>query len=157
MACFGRRRLTNQGCKGANPLTMHFKGAVFLSLLLVIGCAESCFQLSEESRPPKWCDSTGNVSNSVDSVRISYYVRVDGREAVVNCKGGFNKLTGSRFEVTLDGLQPLRLTDAVNGYHSCEIVTLGGVTDVFEHREMGSDVFMTDDQNFLDELGAIEQ
>ena len=59
---------------------------------------------------------------------------------------------------TLKGLEPLNL-DKVQGppydrYPQFEIITAGKITEVIEHREMGSIFYVTDDPKVLSTLGV---
>jgi hypothetical protein len=121
--------------------------APFVVLALVVGCdfPEATFKLGTGSRPPKWCQP-GDIQ-----VKMNYYVRSDGREATFKCSKSSTKLTGR-----LRGLEPLKMpaTDGQLQRPSYEVITVNGVTDIVEHREMEPYFFMTDDPAVWKSLGV---
>jgi len=88
---------------------------------------------------------------------MSYYVRPSGRTATFTL---LNAKKQKLVEVkgTLKGLEPLMLKNPRPGfspdYPSYEIITVNGVTEIIEHRQMEPIFYITDDPAVWTELGV---
>ena len=88
---------------------------------------------------------------------MCYYINQNGRTATFVFRGPHN---GKLAEVagTQKGLEPLTLKQPPAGfppgYPSYEIITVGGVTDVIEHRRMEPIFYVNDDPSVWAELGV---
>lgn len=118
---------------------------------------ESTFELASESRLPKWFALPKGLSRSDVTVTMSYYVRPSGRTAtftLLNAK----KQKLAEAKGTAKGLEPLTLKNPrpgfPPGYPSYEIITVNGVTEIIEHRQMEPIFYITDDPAVWTELGV---
>ena len=115
---------------------------------------ESSFELASESRLPKFIDIPPGNARSDILVTMKYYVKPWGRTAtfiVSNKKGQeIEKLDGS-----LKGYEPLTIPPGMPQSHpTYEIITVGGITDVIEHRKMEPIFYVTDEPTVFKELGV---
>jgi hypothetical protein len=134
---------------------------VAISLFILFsftGCREASFQLSEESRLPKWFDVPDGMSRNDLQVTMDYYVYPKNRIAIFKLfkKNKFfpiNKVTGN-----LKGNRPYKLLNPAFGlpqnYPSYEIIIVNGMTDIIEHRKMEPIFYMTDNPMVWEKLGA---
>jgi len=88
---------------------------------------------------------------------MSYYVKPSGRTStfiLIDAK----KQKVAEVSGTQNGLEPLKLKDPrpgfPAGYPSYEIVTVNGITEIIEHRQMEPIFYITDDPAVWAELGA---
>ena len=134
--------------------------ALLTGCLAAASCSyfpESCFDLSPQSRLPKWFALPADTSRESASVHMCYYINQNGRTATFVFRGPHN---GKLAEVagTQKGLEPLTLKQPPAGfppgYPSYEIITVGGVTDVIEHRRMEPIFYVNDDPSVWAELGV---
>jgi len=87
---------------------------------------------------------------------MDYYTGPNGGTATFTLR---NARTGSKiakFDGTLKGSQPLYLENAKGRdiYPSYEIITVGRMTEVIEHRKMEPVFYVTDDPTVLSKLGV---
>jgi len=87
---------------------------------------------------------------------MDYYTGPNGRTATFTLR---NARTGSKIvkvDGTLKGSQPLYLEDAKGRdiYPSYEIITVGRMTEVIEHRRMEPVFYVTDDPTVLSKFGV---
>jgi hypothetical protein len=142
-----------------NVMVRFFVSVLALFLLVsVIGCAESKFELSSESRMPKWFVVPNGVSREHLRVTMEYYIYPSGREAVFRLYQNddyfpLEKVTGTQY-----GTHPLKLkippTGFPEGRPSYEIITVGGIVDIVEHRQREPVFYMTDDPQIWKDLGV---
>ena len=132
------------------------KAAIVASVMALAGCAESSFVLAPESRLPAWFEVQPGEARADVSVKMDYYVRSNGREASFALVDSRGHEYGTKHG-TLQGLEPLTLQSSVAGYPSYEIVTVGGITDVLEHRRMEPMFYVTDDPAILKRLGVFQR
>lgn len=131
-----------------------------VACLSLLGCdlfPESTFELASESRLPKWFALPKGLSRSDVTVTMSYYVRPSGRTAtftLLNAK----KQKLAEVKGIQAGLEPLTLKKSRPGfppdYPSYEIITVNGVTEIIEHRQMEPIFYITDDPAVWKELGV---
>jgi hypothetical protein len=126
-------------------------GVVVLACQLLTGCGlfpESSFSLANESRLPKWFTLLPNQTRANVTVTMDYYIDSSGRTATFTLRDSsgsvISKVTGKQ-----KGLEPLqrstRLPGYPEGYPSYEIITVGGITEIIEHRKMEPIFYVTDD------------
>jgi hypothetical protein len=138
-------------------LIQRIKRYRFLAILLVIvfltikGCElfpESTFQLSSDSRLPKWITLPPGLTRADVSLAMSYYIFPWGRSAqfvlrdknqrVIQTKNGKLKC-GDPFvqENPPQGSPP--------SYPGYEAITVNGVTEIIEHKKPEPIFYITDD------------
>ncbi|NOX09373.1 MAG: hypothetical protein GXP22_07805 [Gammaproteobacteria bacterium] len=128
---------------------------VYLALILT-GCLESSFDLSDESRLPRWFSIPEGVSRSDVKVTLDYYT--DG-EAVFNFLA-LQEKTFIREKLSGDTLKngPLKLKNPPAGYPKhypmYQVITINGITEIIEHRKMESVFYITDDPAVWKTLGV---
>jgi hypothetical protein len=127
---------------------------------LISGCgpfAESCFDLSPESRLPRWFSLPVGTPRESASVHMCYYLDASGRTATFILRGERNEKL-AKASGSVQGRYPLVLKDLPAGYPpgypSYEIVSVDGITDVIEHRQMEPVFFINDDPGVWSELGV---
>lgn len=122
-----------------------------LACQLLTGCGlfpESSFSLANESRLPKWFTLLPNQTRANVTVTMDYYIDSSGRTATFTLRDSsgsvISKVTGKQ-----KGLEPLqrstRLPGYPEGHPSYEIITVGGITEIIEHRKMEPIFYVTDD------------
>jgi hypothetical protein len=134
--------------------------ALLVSCLLVSGCgpfAESCFDLSPESRLPRWFSLPAGTPREAASVHMCYYIDGNGRSATFVLRGKQNKKLAEVSGLE-QGHYPLGIKDPPSGYPqgypTYEIVSVNGIADVIEHRRMEPIFFINDDPSVWAELGV---
>lgn len=127
--------------------------------LSLFGCErlpESSFEIARESRLPRWFSLPPGLSRSDVTVVMNYYVKSSGRTST------FILLDSKRQKLaevkgTQKGFEPLQLKTPPSGfppdYPSYEIVTVNGITEIIEHRQMEPIFYITDDPAVWAELG----
>ena len=138
-----------------------FIAVLAAACLSLLGCdyfPEASFDLAQESRLPKWFTLPPGLSRSDVTVKMHYYVKSSGRTATFVLQDG-KKQTLAEAKGTLRGLEPLKLKEgrpgSPQGYPSYEIVTVNGVTEIFEHRQMEPIFYITVDPAVLAELRVL--
>jgi hypothetical protein len=126
-------------------------GVVVLACQLLTGCGlfpESSFSLANESRLPKWFTVSPNQTRANVTVTMDYYIDSSGRTATFTLRDSsgsvISKVTGKQ-----KGLEPLQRSTRLPGYPerypSYEIITVGGITEIIEHRKREPIFYVTDD------------
>lgn len=116
---------------------------------------ESSFLLASESRVPMWFTLPPNHDRTDVTVRMDYYIGLSARTAVFTLrdKSGtvIAKVSGEQL-----GLHPLMRKDKQpgfpEGYPSYEIITVGDIAEIVEHRRMEPIFYVTDDPKVKAEL-----
>lgn len=135
-----------------------------LILLLVLsvsltGCLEASFNLSSESRLPKWFELPDGVSRDEVSVTMDYYTYPGERVAVFKLFQNKKLFASKEVSGTLRGSHPLQLKNPPTGfprhYPSYEVITVSGINDIVEHRKMEPVFYMTDDPSIWKEFGVV--
>lgn len=128
--------------------------------LTLFGCEyfpESTFELARESRLPKWFSLPPELSRSDVTVTMNYYVRSSGRTSTFILHDT-KKQKLAEVNGTQKGLEPLKLKNPrpgfPPGYPSYEIITVNGITEIIEHRQMEPIFYITDDPAVWAELGV---
>jgi len=134
---------------------------VALAIMInLVGCVESSFNLSDDARLPKWFDIPEGMVREELTVTMDYYVMPSGGKAVFKLFDQNGKRLQKVKGVTR-GKYPIELKSPPSGYPegypSYEIITVGGVTDIIEHRYMEPVFYVTDDPKIWEELGVKPQ
>ena len=137
---------------------------IFLNLILLIttlglsGCLESSFELSPESRLPKWFEVPEGIPRSEIRVTMDYHSTFDGAEAVFKLyqKGKYFSLKSVTVIPRAPYANYLKNPPAgfPKGYPKYVVITVDGVTDIIEHRKMEPIFYLTDDPAIWKELGT---
>jgi hypothetical protein len=118
---------------------------------------ESTFDLSPDSRLPRWFKIPASLHRGDMTVTMSYYVKPTGRDATFDLYDS-KKHKVAQVSGTLSGLEPKRLrraaSDSPAAYPSYEVVTVNGTVEVVEHRRMEPIFYITDDPAVLRALGV---
>jgi hypothetical protein len=129
--------------------------ALCVSCCAMNGCVESSFELANTSRLPQWIAIPPGLTRADVSVTMNYSINPLGRDVtfIEKDKKGrdLTKVSGK-----LKGLYPLHLKNPPAGfdpgYPAYEIVTLGGTTEIIEHRKMEPTFYVSDDSSVSKEL-----
>ena len=133
----------------------------FVILLSLSGCLESSFQLSGESRLPKWFVLPKGIERNDFSVTMDLYSTFSGAEAGFKLyeKGKFFHI--QKYTIAEDmqtNILDVRLKSPPKGfpkgYPSYMIIKINGITDIVELRKMEPFFYMTDDPAVWEELGV---
>lgn len=118
------------------------------------GCRESEFTLARESRLPRWFDSAGLTPGEA-SVTMGYYNRPGRRSAIFVLRDSTGRKV-SEVSGELRGSRPTMLSqgDSATRYPGYEVVTVGDVVEVIEHRRLKPVFHLVVDVEILRRLGA---
>ena len=135
-------------------------GILAAMCLCLAGCSlfpESSFELSRESRLPKWFTLPAGLSRADVTVTMDYFID-NRRTASFTLRDARKNRKLARVDGSTKGHEPLMLKvrrpGFPEGYPSYEIITVNGVTEVIEHRRMEPIFFITDDPAVKSELGV---
>jgi hypothetical protein len=138
-------------------MTNVIKASLLLLIINVCGCIESRFQLSPESRLPKWFEIPNGMSRDDLTVTMTQYTFGDVVFELYDKNRFFNLK-----EVTGDarGGYPLSIKKAPSGFppdHPMYVgYTVNGVKDIVEYRAPGPIFYMADDPNIWQEFNVNE-
>jgi len=134
-----------------------FRYIIFLLLAgLFTGCAESTFNLSSDSRLPKWFDIPNGMTRDDVKVEMSYYVKPNKREAkfkLLSKRGVLLKrVTGTQI-----GSKPYKLGNidsktSIENQHLYEIIMVNGITEIIEHKRAEPVFYISDDLRIREKL-----
>lgn len=134
---------------------------LFITMFSLAGCLESSFQLSADSRLPKWFDVPVGADRNNFSVTMDLYSTLNGAEAVFKLykKGEFFHI--QKYTIAEDmqsNILDVRLKSPPKGfpkgYPSYMLIKLNDRTDIIELRKMEPFFYMTDDPAIWKELGV---
>lgn len=140
----------------------------FRILLLCIalglgGCLESSFQLSDESRLPKWFVIPEGKNARDFTVRVDLHSTIGGGggKTVIKLYEKNKLFPVNKFTLTIEE-QPSTLSvqlksppeGSPKGYPAYIVATINGVADIIEFRRMEPIFYMTDDPAVWKELGV---
>lgn len=122
--------------------------------LIRYGFAESNFELSKDSRLPKWFTIPDDLSRDQITMTIDYFlgepVKIKARGPLPFRRIIYKKIGQSR-------LHPDTEKSFIPGvgfeYPSYTIITIDGVSEVFEQREMNCVLYITDDPKWTAIIG----
>ena len=113
--------------------------AILLSgCCLLIGCLESSFMLSDESRLPKWVALPDGLKRADVSVTMNYYTPLGGNDTKIILK---NK-NGKRL-AEINGKE--KCQDPKSGYPAYDLIVANGIAEVIERRKMEPVFYINDD------------
>ena len=111
---------------------------LLIALYFLSGCAESSFQLSENSRLPAWFKLPAGLTRRDVSVTLDYYTVFFGDDTrlILKDKSGkvLEKVSGKDVILTEPGAYPAYV-----------LLTVNGVPEVLEHRRMEPIFYVSDD------------
>lgn len=119
--------------------------------LTCTGCAyfpESTFQLAKESRLPRWFVIPPGLARTDVSIEMSYYNVLWGNDVTFVLKDKVKKVVreANGKEICKE---PFRLKNPPQGFPSgypiYEPVSVGGTTEMIEHKKMEPVFYITDD------------
>jgi hypothetical protein len=124
-----------------------------------VGCREATFTLAPTSRLPHWFD--GAAKHRSQAVVTMDYLVAPGRRFAEFVMGDDTGRKPTRVIGEMRGDQPTIIagpTTASEGigrfYPSYEVITVGGVVDVVEHRRMEPVFYMVDDEAVFKKPGV---
>jgi hypothetical protein len=128
------------------------------------GCLESSFQLSEQSRLPRWFSVPHEANRSDYTLQMDLHSTTSGGKAVFKLSKKGNLLSVGKYVVTTDeqpSIRSVQLSRQPEGspkdYPRYKVVTINGVTDIIELRKMEPVFYMTDDPAVWENLGVKRQ
>jgi hypothetical protein len=132
--------------------------SIFAALSCALsGCSESDFDLSPDSRLPQWVALPSGVARADVSVTMFYYIKPWGRTATFVLKDKEKKIL-MKVDGRQQGLEPFQLNNlpkgTAPGYPVYEIITVGDMVEVIEHRKMEPLFYVSDDAAVLRALGV---
>jgi hypothetical protein len=133
----------------------------FVILIFLTGCLESSFQLSRDSRLPKWFIYPEGIPRSDLSVTMDLYSSPSGGKDVIKLlqKG---KIFALQKHTITTNMQPniksveLKSPPAgfPKGYPRYKVIIINSITEIIELRKMEPFFYMTDDPAVWKELGV---
>lgn len=129
-----------------------------LALWLLVGCGrfpESCFNLSPSSRLPAWFSPPAGTSREDLTVHMCYYS--DQPTATFELRNLGDGSVLAKADGSTRGSHPLTAQNTERKpleYPSYEIVTVGEITEVVEHRRMEPVFYVVDDPSIRRALGV---
>lgn len=135
-----------------------YKRLLIVTVIILTGCSEANFILSNESRLPKWFDNEKVISGESYKVTMDYYIySFTGRKAVFELYENDDFLYKSKVIGSMIGKEPFRLKNPSTGltekYPAYEVINVSGTIDIVEHRRMEPVFYMSDDPNVWKALG----
>ncbi|MFT5260860.1 MAG: hypothetical protein ACI9J2_000754 [Saprospiraceae bacterium] len=113
---------------------------ISIVITLLVGCAESNFELASDSRLPRWFTLAEGLERSDVIVTLSYNFKPSGRYAVFEIES-----TGERYREKVKGKQRGPYTLEIDGsQRQFEVFTINDVTEVVEHSDVESVFYVTE-------------
>jgi len=116
------------------------------------GLPESCFQLAQESRLPKWFELPKGYSRNEVDLALCYYLPpfMESR-VIVKLKSHSTgrvllKVTGSK------RYHPDSEKRGIKNYPVFSIITVDGINEIIEHRQLGNIVNIADDPQLIEAI-----
>jgi hypothetical protein len=115
---------------------------------------ESTFELAPESRLPKWFAVPPELIRSQVVVKLDYYILPWSSRARFRLVGPHDRVLGEVTGVTRGEPGTLKVPQPgfAAGYPAYEVVSIGGVTEIIEHRKMEPIFYVSDDPAVRAEL-----
>jgi hypothetical protein len=123
-----------------------------VSIVLLSGCVESYFRLSEESRLPYFFEIAKGKTRQQYDMTAAIHIWPSGVEAVLKLDEKDSWFGGKRIVAKKTG-GVIILKGQKEEYPTYGIVRYQGITDIIEHRGRNDIIFMTDDPKVWKELG----
>ena len=144
-------------------LSYCFKLLLLCLVLAMSGCLESSFQLSDESRLPKWFVIPEGKNEHDYTVQVDLHSTIGGGggKTVIKLYKKDSVFPIEKYTITIEE-QPSTLSvqlespsrDYPKGYPAYIVATINEVTDIIELRKMEPVFYMTDDPAVWKELGV---
>lgn len=141
----------------------YFKLFLLAMMFSLAGCLESSFQLSDESRLPKWFVVPEGRNRRDFTVQMDLHSTFGGGKDVFKLRGKIKFYYIKKYTVANSeqpDIQSRQLKTPPEGfpkgYPRYKVVTINNITDIIELRKMEPLFYMTDDPKIWKELG-IEQ
>jgi hypothetical protein len=141
----------------------YFKMFLLCMVFSLAGCLESSFQLSDESRLPKWFVIPEGKNAHDYTVQIDLHSTIGGGggKTVIKLYERDKTFPVERYTITLEE-QPSTLSIQLSsppvgypkGYPAYIVATINDVSDIIELRKMEPVFYMTDDPAIWEELGV---
>ena len=119
--------------------------------LTTLGCRflpESTFDWRRTHALPKWVVLPSGTTRADVSLRMSYYILPSGRSAKFTLQS-HGQQTIEKQNGSLRCKEPLQLKDpprgSPSGYPAYEAITVGGITEIIEHKKMEPVFYVTDE------------
>ncbi len=132
---------------------------LFAILFGLTGCLESSFQLSGDSRLPKWFDVDDGADRNNFSVTMDLYSTFSGGEAVFKLFQKDKIFYIQEYTISTDEQPNIRSVQLKSpsegfqkGYPKYKVIKINGITDIIELRKMEPFFYMTDDPAVWKEL-----
>jgi hypothetical protein len=132
----------------------------FVILIFLTGCLESSFQLSSDSRMPKWFIYPERMPRSDLSVTMDLYSSHSGGKDVIKLlqKDKIFALQKHTITPQMQNTECVELKSPPagfpKGYPCYKVLKINGITDIIELRKMEPFFYMTDDPAVWKELGV---
>jgi hypothetical protein len=144
--------------KNSKILKSFLRLICILFFSVISGCSESTFDLSQQSRLPKWFNVPDGMNRKDIKVTLDYYVYPSSREAVFKIYDINNGNQIQKVAAQLEGPEPVNLShesheESKKDRPVYEIVSVNGQIDVIEHREKAPVFYFTDDPLVWKKLG----
>jgi hypothetical protein len=147
-------------------MTIKLRLIIFLIILVagLAGCLESSFQLSEQSRLPRWFSISQGEDRNDYTVKMDLYSTFSGGKDIFKLYKKGKLISVGKYVITTDdqpSIQSVQLSRQPEGfpkgYPRYKVVTINGITDIIELRKMEPLFYMTDDPAVWEELGVKQQ
>jgi len=116
--------------------------------LFLIGCSEASFELSPDSRLPKWFSDIEINSRDNYMVKMTYYVNLGNRSAdIVLYTIEGKKIKKIKGKMLNEG--PLRTNKS---YPMYEAIEANGLIELIKHTKMEPIFYVSDEKNKLNEI-----
>lgn len=132
---------------------------LFAMLFCLTGCLESSFQLSSDSRLPKWFDVPDGADRNNFFVTMDLYSTFSGGKAVFKLFQKDKTFYIQEYTITTDEQPDIRSVQLKSppkefqkGYPRYKVVKINGITDIIELRKMEPFFYMTDEPSVWKEL-----
>jgi hypothetical protein len=136
-------------------MTNAIRAVLLLAIFNACGCMETRFDLSPESRLPKWFEIPKGMSRDQVTVTLTYYSSGDVVFELYEKNRFFNL---KEVKGVARDKNPLMLKKTAAGfppgYPNYVVYTFNGVSDIVERRKPGPIFIMTDDPEIWQEFSA---
>lgn len=118
-----------------------------ISSCAVIGCLESSFVLSKESRLPRWLALPSGLTRADVSVTMNYYTPLGGDDTKIILKDRNGKTL-----TEINGKEKCQYPKS--GYPAYDVIVANGITEIIEHKRMEPVFYINDDPSVRQKLLA---
>jgi hypothetical protein len=124
-----------------------FIAALCVSFYAIIGCLESSFVLSNESRLPRWLALPSGLTRADVSVTMNYYSTLGGDDTKVILKDRSGKTL-----TEISGKE--RCQYPKSGYPAYDLIEANGIAEIIERKKMEPVFYINDDPSVRQKLLA---